>query len=477
MDCADILPKKIFRKASVLDSLGVNFNFLVSIVLSLLLLFSLLIFDYANVYTTTYNYFYWLNVIPAAVCFVWSLKYVTTSSVKETMLKATMEYIIIKTIFKLVEDTRFFFISSSLGGLFLSIEGGKGFRKFNTILIGLYLAQTFMLCLNFEQMAIIACVKLAYFFINYRNNLNNTSFYTNLFLLSCFYFIDLGMNFRLFKELYFLDIGYLRLVFYSYTIGIGIYLIFYDKIQYFANAYAYANFGSILSLFLYNHYKGTIYNYMDQYTLYMSLTISVGLIALSHICSKSKMVKNFPPRYQSIFEFAYFSLSNVFYAATYDEKIIKVEKKRIDPRTESTELVNLRIHDFKSIAGLHILNEMVRKTKGSVSIDSEAFATAMSQFSSNFYRAMDMAKTHNDDLDRAITEAIYEIVDANNDLISKLLYYIGFKNAGFNFLFNRNSYLNERNEILAYKIENDIKMGVVENLVGISIIDLNMDDE
>lgn len=465
-------------KRSIFDMIGLSLSAVVSLGVSFFLILSLLLMDYANVHTATYNYFYWLNAIPACGCFVFTLQYISFYGVSETLAFAISDYIILKSIFKLLEDCRFYFVSNVLGALFLTNLGYKSSRKFNSIFIFLFFVQLFAMCLRFEQLLIIGTLRVLVTFIPERNDINKKFIFNRLFLVTIFYFVDLAMNYRVFLELKFFEVDYLRLIFYAYTMAVLMYVAFYHKITYFASAYAFVNFMFIVTVFLYNMFNSTIFNYLDEYCLKMSVILGVSLIALSYICSRSKMVKTFPPKHQSIYDFAYFSLSNIYANQSYNGKTIEINLEHVLPHApEGKEKILLRILDFKLIGGLYILNEIVRKEGKPVEIDSEVVMHELNNFGENFYTALGNASKYDDELYKNIESAIEDIVDANNDLVSKMMHFVGFRNIGLGFIFNRNSLNTEKNLMMASKIESEIMANALSNIVSTRIPEIEGDDE
>lgn len=437
-----------------------------------------MVMDYINVHEDVYNYFYWLNFIPAGGIFCYTIRYVDINCISNVLTQSTFDYIMIKSAFKLLEDCRFYFVTCLFGGMLLTLEGHKGKKKFIWFLVAVYFFQLFFLCLSFEQLLIALSMRMLFFGIfplKHRDTKHNMN---KVFLVSCFYFIDLIMNYRLFLELHFFSVDYVKLAFYFYTILILGYILFYKKISYFASAYAIVNFIGILCIAIYNFCKKTVFNYLDAYCLKMAIVLSIALIALSHICSRSKMVKIFPPEKQSLYDFMYFSLANIIRKETFDMNVIQIKLESILPQVSNKDTkVFMRIQDFKLISAVHILNELYRKTNEPLDITSTLVASELDQSKLTLYDALNKTKKHYDELDQAIEEAIESVIDVNNDVVSDIIQAIGFRSIGLGYIFSKNTYSSEKNMTMASKLEYEINNKKIGNIITVINPNVNADEE
>ncbi|ORD94181.1 hypothetical protein ECANGB1_1091 [Enterospora canceri] len=456
-----------WKTKGVLESMDISINFIFSIGLAGLLSSSLFFLDQSNGCTDTRNYFYWLNFIPAGISILYGATKVDWSKIADLLGIATGDYILLKTVFRLNEEMRFYVLGCALGGAFVTVEAFKGRRRFNFVMLFLFMLQIFALSLNYEQFVILFLVVVSLVFVKYKAVSDKDAARTRLFLVGVFYAVDLLMNIRITKQAAFINLKHIRLPFYAYTLLAVFYVILSGRIEYFSNAFALANLIAISTYVIYNEAKGIQISFVDEYTAKMALVVSVGLLVLSHILSRSKITRVFPPKYQGLFDFTYFSLENFLYSATYDHMVIRIRETDALPRSKSTQLIHMRIVDFKMVCVLHILNELIRDENISeIDLNDERVFSRLSNFTDAYYGAIEKAKEHHDALDQEIEGAIQSIVDVNNDVFSKVLHFVGFKRIGLGFLFNRNSYTRERNELLAFKIEDDIRKKGVGNIAG-----------
>ncbi|KAL6121996.1 hypothetical protein NUSPORA_01019 [Nucleospora cyclopteri] len=454
-----------WKKASFLSGLGFELDIVVSYIISIFIIFSLMMIDHSATHYSIEGYFYVLNAIPAVLALFMSYSHISLPLIKEALPLATTDYIIIKTLFKLMEEMSFALISCCICGAIVGSECLKGESKINRFFICGFVLQLIAVSTNLQQVMIIMVLFLTLCSNKYCTSKSLEFHHTRIFIASLMYFLDLGMGMSFVRKAYENMHSFLKLVFYTYTAGFILSLVLYEYINQFSWAYSIMNVIFIIGSYVYNRSIENKYNALQEFIMKMSCVLSLSLLCLTKICSKTKIVKAFPPKNQNLYDFTTCSIYSFISKTTYDNKIIRVNEKYLLPRSTTNEIVSIRIIDFKLISILHILNEIVRRKQEKIYLDDNEVVREINNFSFSYYQALELAKEHYDELDIAIETTINNVVDRNNDIISLILYFIGFSDVGFTFFYQTNTYMHERNKVYARKIQESINKAEVGNIV------------
>lgn len=436
-----------------------SIGFYLSIVMSTMVLIFILLFDKIKMTVETKNYFYWINLGPSIFCIATQIKHIDLKKHTTIFKYIIKDYILLKSIFEMLKTINGSVLIFILGFsfVFTKILKTNSSHKYFIIIFIFYI----FMCYKYNIIMIILFLlfleigTIQFLYEDLQEHIKIRCFVTGIL-----YFIDLFLNYQSILQIQTIDYYYFIPLLCTYMIIFGIFYIFSNRLEQFDYAFSLCN----LTIFIIiTGYRIFIPN-NSYFTTHSSMIVgvfSMFLYVLSCWYYNPVNVSEFPPRNISLYAFSKQVLPRYIKKDLFDDEIIEVDIQWLLPTIISKEKVLLSILNFKIIASLHILNKIVKSKHSNIEISPDGIHITIDNFSKNYYSAIQSMQVKNDPLTDEIDNVINTIIDEDNDVISKFLYFIGIKPWSLIRFFSENHHAIKKAQIMAYKVEQSIKNGTL----------------
>ena len=434
-------------------------GFYLSIIMCTMILTFILLFDKVKETVETKSYFYWINLSPSIFCIIMQIKYIDLKKHTSMFKYIIKDYILLKSIFEMLKTINGSVLIFILGFsfMFAKILKTNSSYKYLIIILIFYM----FICYKYNTIMIILFLlfleigTIQYLYEDLQEHIKVRCFITGIL-----YFIDLFLNYQSILQIQEIDYQYFVPLLFTYIVAFGIFYVFSHRLEQFNYAFALCNLIVFIAI---TGYRIFINNH-PCFTTHSSMIVGVFSIFLYMISCwyyDPVNVREFPPQSISLYAFSKQVLPKYVKKDLFDNEIIEVNMQWLLPATTCKEKVLLSIFNFKIIASLHILNKIVKTERSHIEIYPEGIYATIDNFSKSYYDAIRDIQMKSDPLTDEIDGVINAIIDEDNDVISKFLYFIGIKPWSFIRFVSENQHAIKKAQIMAYKVERSIESGTL----------------